>query len=97
MTATLSHMWNTGAQYTANGQRIYAELFANNIIFFYDIDRGVGGMIDIGMIYEEWQMKYYTVSDMKEDVMVAYLNNHYKTNREYYAWQSNIPSNAFNA
>jgi len=40
--------FNTGREYTKNGQRIAATLQDNGNIVFADIDRGIYGIIDAG-------------------------------------------------
>ena len=39
-------VWNTGAHYTEHGQRIAATIVKGGIVFF-DIDRGIDGLIPL--------------------------------------------------
>ncbi len=73
--------WNTGRQYTANGQRIVAEVREDGI-FFNDIDRMLWGKITTG--YE-----IHTERDLKTVVMGCYDNGRWKScqNHEVPKWQ----------
>jgi len=68
--------WNTGRLYTAEGQRIVAEVTASGV-HFYDMSRGVGGTVALP--------KYSTLSDthaVRRHVMDAYDHNRYASTEE---------------
>jgi hypothetical protein len=77
MTATPArHEWNTGRLYTAEGQRIIAEVTATGV-HFYDMSRGVGGTVALPT--------YSTLSDtysVRQHVMAAYDHNRYASTEE---------------
>ncbi len=39
--------FNTGRHYTAHGQRIVAQRHADDVVTFYDHDRGIAGEFDL--------------------------------------------------
>ena len=70
--------FNTGRQYTANGQRVAAALLDNGDIVFYDCDRGVYGLIgsvlsaeetlELGLFTQYWVMDDYDKNQYTNDV-----------------------------
>jgi hypothetical protein len=75
-TTTTRHEWNTGRLYTAEGQRIVAEVTASGV-HFYDMSRGVGGTVALP--------SYSTLSDtysVRQHVMNAYDHNRYSSTEE---------------
>jgi hypothetical protein len=75
-TSPARHEWNTGRLYTAEGQRIVAEVTATGV-HFYDMSRGVGGTVALPT--------YSTLSDtysVRQHVMSAYDHNHYSSTEE---------------
>ena len=63
--------WNTGAHYTANGQRIAAAEVEGGIVFL-DLDRGIDGFIPITN----------TLRDLRDRAQFAYDYGNYDS-----AWQ----------
>jgi len=75
-TSPARHEWNTGRLYTAEGQRIVAEVTATGV-HFYDMSRGVGGTVALPT--------YSTLSDtysVRQHVMSAYDHNRYVSTEE---------------
>lgn len=76
--ATARHEWNTGRHYTAEGQRIVAEVTATGVNFF-DMSRGIYGTVTLPT--------YSTLSDtasVRSHVMGRYDRNEYKGGEEAY-------------
>ena len=68
--------WNTGRYYTAEGQRIVAEVLADFIVF-YDTARGFGGTVSLP--------SFANASDadaVQRHVMRCYDRNDYKSTSE---------------
>lgn len=79
MTATTArHEWNTGRLYTAEGQRIVAEVTPSGVNFC-DMSRGIYGTVTLPA--------YSTLSDtasVRSHVMGRYDRNEYKGGEEAY-------------
>jgi hypothetical protein len=70
----IKHNWNTGRQYTKDGQRITVELHPYEGIYFKDIDRCIMGWIPwVGIITD--------MTQLQEIVMFCYDNNSYQSRR----------------
>ena len=67
--------FNTGREYTANGQRIAASLLENGDIVFVDVDRQIDGVISAGALTcdDVLAFGYFT----QRGVMAAYDANQY--------------------
>ena len=63
--------WNTHRMYTAEGQRIHAELH-DHCIAFFDQDRGIHGVIDLP------PRPIKTALQLQDAVMLAYDYNKYR-------------------
>jgi hypothetical protein len=79
----LSHKWNTGAHYTAHGQRIAAEVMDDGQVRFLDIDRGIGGVIAAPLA------PLRDIHALREYVEFHYLRNLYKSSWDY-SWADDV-------
>jgi hypothetical protein len=68
--------WNTGRLYTAEGQRIVAEVLSDCIVF-YDTARGFGGTVSL-----PWGAIMDDVAALQRHVMRCYDRNDYKSTPE---------------
>lgn len=68
--------WNTGRFYTADGQRIVAEVLADCIVF-YDTARGFGGTVSLPSIVTPGD-----ADALQRHVMRCYDRNDYKSTPE---------------
>ena len=71
--------WNTGRNYSENGQRIVAWQDGETI-FFQDIDRGIGGKFAHPPIDSE---DFFSEGYLKTIVMLRYDNNSYDWHYDY--------------
>ena len=67
--------FNTGREYTANGQRIAATFLDNGDIVFVDVDRQIDGVISAGAFTcaEVLELGFFT----QREIMAAYDANQY--------------------
>lgn len=67
--------FNTGREYTKNGQRIAAALQDNGDIVFVDVDRQIDGVISAGALTLEdvLELGYFT----QREIMASYDANQY--------------------
>jgi hypothetical protein len=67
--------FNTGREYTANGQRIAASLQDNGNIVFVDVDRQIDGVISAGALTRDdvLALGYFT----QRKIMESYDRNEY--------------------
>jgi hypothetical protein len=85
---TTTHEWNTGRSYTANGQRIIATKAAKGILF-YDISRGIAGMVPHNAF-----LPLNDTASVRQHVMRCYDNNNYRPCAEASAFADSIARNA---
>jgi hypothetical protein len=67
--------FNTGREYTKNGQRIAASLQDNGDIVFVDVDRQIDGVISAGALTcdDVLELGYFT----QREIMASYDANQY--------------------
>ena len=67
--------FNTGREYTKNGQRIAAALQDNGDIIFVDVDRQIDGVISAGALTcdDVLELGYFT----QREIMASYDQNQY--------------------
>jgi hypothetical protein len=68
--------WNTGRYYTAEGQRIVAEVLADCVVF-YDTARGFGGTVSLPCVGN-----VQDAAAIQRHVMRCYDRNDYKSTPE---------------
>jgi hypothetical protein len=67
--------FNTGREYTANGQRIAASLLENGDIVFVDVDRQIDGVIRAGELTLDDVLMFRCFT--QREIMRAYDRNEY--------------------
>lgn len=67
--------FNTGREYTANGQRIAASLLENGDIVFVDVDRQIDGVIRAGELTLDDVLTFRCFT--QREIMKSYDRNEY--------------------
>jgi len=76
------YRWNTGAPYTAQGQRIQAELNVEGEVLFMDWDRGISGKT--APVPEGWT--FLSETQRIRWIHTEYLHGRYQMDIEPMSW-----------